>query len=94
VDEAASRLGLSAKSVRRLLAARKLGCLRLGPRGGLIRIRPEDVAAYLDVAARPATTDEPAAARPARVKLCDPSPVRDFFAEREARRARPRPTTA
>lgn len=50
LDEAGKQLGTSAKTVRRLIAG---GHLRGTFVGVKVRVRPEDLEAYLDAAAEP-----------------------------------------
>ena len=50
VQEVAARLRCSLSSVYEMCAAGKLRCLRVGPRRGSIRIRPEDLDVYLAAA--------------------------------------------
>lgn len=47
VQQVAEQLNLSASAVYELVSRRRLRALRLGPRGGAIRIRPEDIEEYL-----------------------------------------------
>jgi len=57
VREAAKRIGLGLTATRQEIAAGRLGCLRIGPRGAKIRVTEEDIAAYLERcrSIRPAT---------------------------------------
>ena len=48
VKEVARRLRVSTSLVYQLVDAGKLGCHRIGNGRGAIRIRPEDVADYLE----------------------------------------------
>jgi excisionase family DNA binding protein len=48
VKQAAERLGLSRSIVYQLAASGKLAHYKIGPNGGRIRFRPEDIAAYLE----------------------------------------------
>ena len=45
IDHVAESLGVSAKTVRRLIARRELAACRLGR---LVRVHPDDLAAYID----------------------------------------------
>lgn len=45
--QAGERIGLSPRSIAMLVAAGKIRCLRMGPRGGMVRFTPEDLEAYL-----------------------------------------------
>ena len=49
-DEAAERIGLSARSVRALVAAGKLKAHYLGPKGGMVRFTQESLDEYRDSA--------------------------------------------
>lgn len=44
--QAAVRLGLSARSISTMAAAGKIRCVRMGPKGGMVRFTPEDLDAY------------------------------------------------
>jgi excisionase family DNA binding protein len=48
VKEVAERLRLSVPAVYQLCAEQKLGHLRLGVRKGVIRVREEDLEAYIE----------------------------------------------
>lgn len=69
VREAAEQLGLSVTSLRQLVASKRIGHLRLGPSGGLIRFTPEHLSAYRDSCEVPARTSPPSAPRPKREPL-------------------------
>lgn len=47
VKQVAIELGLSPSCVYELISQRRLAAVRLGPRGGAIRIRTEDLDSYL-----------------------------------------------
>ena len=46
-DEAAKRIGLSARSVATLVADGKIKAVRLGPKGGRVRFTPQALEDYL-----------------------------------------------
>lgn len=52
VPEAAERLGISANTVYLEIASGRLPCLRVGPKGGKIRLTEEDLAVYLEACRR------------------------------------------
>ena len=56
VKEVAHRLRVSASLVYQLVDAGKLACHRIGNGRGAIRIRPDDLANYLQVCRREAST--------------------------------------
>src|SRR5262245_56368078 len=47
IEEAAERIGLSPRSLRRLLDEGRAAVHRIGPRGGRVRFSPEDLDAYV-----------------------------------------------
>lgn len=46
--QAAERLGMSARSVSTMAASGKIRCVRIGPKGGMVRFIQEDLDAYLE----------------------------------------------
>lgn len=52
VTTAADRTGLTPRYIRRLIAERRIPTVKLGR---LVRIRPDDLRAYIDANVRPAT---------------------------------------
>jgi excisionase family DNA binding protein len=62
VRQAAARLEVSPSTVYALIAAGKLRCVRVGPKGGAIRVSEEHLAEYLRAA-------EPRTAAPASAPL-------------------------
>lgn len=46
--EAADRLGLSTRSLQRLVDAGRVMAYRLGPNGGRVRFAPEDLDRYVE----------------------------------------------
>ncbi len=56
VKEVARRLRVSASLVYQLIDSGKLGCHRIGNGRGAIRIRPEDLANYLQGCRKEAST--------------------------------------
>jgi excisionase family DNA binding protein len=67
VPEVAKRLKISPATVYQLCASRKLAHVRLGAGRGAIRIKEEDLLAFL--AGRTVRPEEPAAPLPTQVKL-------------------------
>lgn len=69
VKDAAHRLSLSEASIYDMVRSGRLSAVRLGRRGGAIRIRPEDLEQCLQASTHQVTTKSPHVQHVPRVKL-------------------------
>ncbi len=87
VKQAAERLQVAPTTVYGLCAGKKIGHLRVGAGRGTIRIREEDLQAYMEMATVPLEEEAGTSVKPSRRASAEPvAPV-----QRVRRRSRPTP---